>query len=103
MLYWQNVWQHWGCFLPDNGIKSLAVSVFDRFAGGRIAQMDEITQELGKAMQELNEKQSRKEFGAFPTSLSVDAFQVSKEIEEYFSKRDKELEKCRNLSVGVYQ
>ena len=64
--------------------------------------MDEITQELGKALQELNEKQSRKEFGMFPTSLPVDVFQVSDEIAEYLLKMDNELEKCRSLSVGAY-
>ena len=64
--------------------------------------MDEITQELGKALQELNEKQSRKEFGAFPQSLSMDTFQASAEVDEYLSKMDKELENCRNLSVGAY-
>ena len=64
--------------------------------------MDEITQELGKALRELNEKQSRNEFGTFPASLPVDAFQVSTEIEDYLSKMDSELEKCRNLSVGAY-
>lgn len=75
------------------------------FTGGGQFQgvpMDEITQELGKALQELNEKQSRKEFGAFPQSLPAEAFRVSTEIEDYLSKMDNELEKCRNLSVGAY-
>jgi hypothetical protein len=64
--------------------------------------MDEITQELGRALRELNEEQSRKEFGMFPASLPVDEFRGSAEIEAYLAKMDSELEKCKHLSVGAY-
>jgi hypothetical protein len=86
------------------GARAAPLAVSNVIGGGQLrgVPMDEMTQELGKALRELNEEQSRKEFGTFPESLPVGAFQVSTEIKEYLSKMDSELEKCRHLSVGTY-
>lgn len=64
--------------------------------------MEEMSVKLGQAFQKMNEQQKAGQYGSLPEFISADSFDVPDEIAIFLKKRDEEIEKCRNLSIGVY-
>jgi hypothetical protein len=64
--------------------------------------MDEMSVKLAQAFQEMNDLQKEGKYGTLPSSIPNEALRIPAEIEDFLKKRDEEIEKNRNLSVGVY-
>jgi hypothetical protein len=70
--------------------------------------MNELDVKIGKALQRLREEREKKKkegknLQSFPETISFSNTQIAETVSQYIKKRDEELKRCRNTSVGVFE